>query len=93
MLNWSRQALDPSAADRIDRVHEHNRDGATRLLQRAHNRPTRSQDDIRRERDQFRCVAAKAIEIACAPAVFDPHVAADGPTQLRQPLRERRDVF
>src|SRR5262249_59641429 len=27
------------------------------------------------------------------PAVFDPHVAADGPAQLGQPLRERRDAF
>src|SRR5262249_61241899 len=27
------------------------------------------------------------------PAVFDPHVAADGPAELGQPLRERRDAF
>ena len=60
---------------------------------RAHDRPSRSQDDIRRERDQLRSVSAKAIEIAGAPAVFDPHVAADNPAQLGQPLRERRDAF
>ena len=60
---------------------------------RAHDRPSRSQDDIRRERDQLRSVSAKAIEIAGAPAVFDPHVAAEGPAQLGQPLRERRDAF
>src|SRR5262249_23517576 len=46
-------------------------------------RPSRSQDDIRRERDQLRSVSAKAIEIAGAPAVFDPHVAADGPAESR----------
>jgi hypothetical protein len=63
------------------------------LLKRAHDRPSRSQDDIRRERDQLRSVSAKAIEIAGAPPVFDPYVAADGPAQLGQPLRERRDAF
>ena len=74
-------------------VHEHDRHGAACLLKRAHDRPGGSQDDIRRERDQFRSVSAKAIEIAGAPAVFDPHVAADDPAQFGQPLRERRDVF
>src|SRR5205807_1125705 len=78
---------------RIDRRHEHDWYGAACLLKRAHDRPSRSQDDIRRERDQLRSVSAKAIEIAGAPAVFDPYVAADGPTQLGQPLRERCDAF
>ena len=34
--------------------------------------------------------SAKAIEIAGAPAVFHPHVAADGPAQLLQALQKRR---
>src|SRR5262249_31923960 len=73
--------------------YEQERRGAACLLKRAHDRPSRSQDDIRRERDQLRSVSAKAIEIAGAPPVFDPYVAADGPAQLGQPLRERRDAF
>ena len=52
----------------------------------AHDRSSRGQDDVRRERDQFRCVFSVALEIACAKAVFDPHVVAVGPTQLLQPL-------
>ena len=32
---------------------------------------------------------ANAVGIACGPAGVDPHVAADGPAQLRQPLQER----
>jgi hypothetical protein len=56
-------------------------------------RPGSSHDDIRRERDQLRSVAAKAVDIAGAPAVFDPHITTDDPAQFRQPLRERREVF
>src|SRR5262249_1506928 len=78
---------------RIDRRHEYNRHGAACLLQRAHDRAGRSQDDIRRERDQLRGVSAKAIEIARAPAVLDPHVTADTPAQFGQSLRESRNVF
>ena len=49
------------------------------------------QDDVRRERDQFRRVSANAVGIARRPAGVDLHIAADGPAQLLQPLQERRD--
>ena len=55
-----------------------------------YNRVRRANDDVRRERDQFCCVSAKAVGIARAPAVVDPHVAAGDPAQFLQPLRERR---
>src|SRR5262249_60258007 len=61
------------------------------IVKSAHDRPGRSQNDIRRKRDQLRSVSAKAIKIACAPTVFDPRVTADGPAPSLQPLRERRD--
>ena len=35
------------------------------------------QDDVRRERDQFRRVSANLGGIARGPAIVDPHVAAD----------------
>jgi hypothetical protein len=44
------------------------------------------------ERDQFLRVCADVIEIGSAPAQVNPHVAAIGPTQLRQPLQECREV-
>ena len=50
------------------------------------------QDDVRRERDQFRRVSANAVGIAPAQRDVDPHVAAVGPAQLLQPLQERRDA-
>ena len=36
-----------------------------------------SQNDVRRERDQFRCVSANGVDVVAAPAGIDPHVAAD----------------
>ena len=42
----------------------------------------RGQDDIRRQRDQFRRVFARVFGIACGPAIIDPHIASIGPAQL-----------
>ena len=44
-----------------------------------------------REGDQFRRVLAHIVDIAGAPAVVDPHVAAVSPTQLLQALQKRGD--
>ena len=87
-----RQAVDEAGADRIgDDDREHDRHGAGRLQQRRHGRGAMGQNDVRRERDQFRRVSANVGGIGCGPAGVDPHVAADGPAQLRQPLQERPD--
>ena len=87
-----RQTLDEAGADRIGDLHEHDRHGAGRLLQRPHGGAAWSQDDVRRERDQFRRVSASAVGVARCPADVDPHVAAVGPAQLLQSLLERRDA-
>ena len=50
------------------------------------------QDDIRRQRDQFRREFANVIGIACAPAVVDLHIRDDGPVQLLQSLMESREA-
>jgi hypothetical protein len=47
------------------------------------------QDDIGRQRGQFRCVPANVGGIGRSPAGVDPHVAADAPARLLQPLQER----
>ena len=57
----ARLSTQPPPTGSID-VHEHDRHGAARLLQRAHDRRHSGQDDIRRERNQFRRVSAKALE-------------------------------
>src|SRR5262249_37370269 len=46
-------------------------------------------DNVRCERDQLRCIPAKAVGIAPAPACFDPHIATVGPPQMLQYLHER----
>ena len=50
------------------------------------------QDDVRRERGQFRGVSANSVALASGPADVDPHVAADRPAKLLQPLQERFDA-
>jgi hypothetical protein len=50
------------------------------------------QDDIGRERGQFRRVSANFVGLAGGPARLNPRVAADTPAQQRQPLQERSDA-
>ena len=50
------------------------------------------ENDVGRERDQFRRLSANIGGIGRRPAGVDPHVAADGPAQLRQRLLERPDA-
>jgi hypothetical protein len=57
-----------------------------RKQQRPHSRGAMGQNDVRRERSQFRRVSANFGRIGRGPAGVDPHVAADGPAQLPQPL-------
>ena len=77
----SRQAVDEAGADRIAGDWEHDRDGAGRLQQRPHGPGAVGQDDVRRERGQFRRVSANFGGTGCGPAGIDPHVAADAPAQ------------
>ena len=77
----SRQAIDKTGGDRIGDDREHDRHGAGRLQQRPHWSGAMGQDDVGRERGQFRRVSANVGGIGCGPAGVDPHVAADGPTQ------------
>jgi hypothetical protein len=48
------------------------------------------QNDVRRERDQFRYVFAETIGIASGPAIIDPHVDTVRPAQGGERLLERR---
>src|SRR5262249_54146609 len=66
--------------------------GTRRVQQRLRGCTANSQDDIGRERDQFRCVSTNALGVAGAPANFDANIAALDPARLRQRLRERQDA-
>src|SRR5262249_10678461 len=61
--------------------------------QRPHGRGAVGQDDVRRERDQIRRTLAYRVRVRTGPPVFDAHVAANRPTRLLQPLKERRKAI
>jgi hypothetical protein len=87
-----RQAVDEAGADRIDDGREHDRYGAGRLQQRPHGRGGMGQDDVGRERGQFRRVPANLGNIGRSPSCVDAHVAADGPARLLQALMKCRNA-
>src|SRR5262249_1186671 len=60
------------------------------MLQRHHGQGATGQDDVRREREQFRSMFCAAVGIVLAPAGVDPHIAANSPAQFLQTLVERR---
>src|SRR5258708_38036438 len=49
-----RQTIDEAAADRINHRHEHDRHGASRLLQRLQYQRAADQDDVRLQTPQLR---------------------------------------
>jgi hypothetical protein len=74
-----RQVVDEARADRIGDVGEHDRDGAGNPLKCRHALRATGQDDIRRERDQFRRIFAFQLDIIRPPADVNLHVAAVAP--------------
>ena len=81
-----------SCADGIGDPCENDRHRAGRLQHHSDGGRAAGQDDIRRERHQFRCEGARAIGIAVGIANNDLHIFAVGPAQLLQRLLERSDV-
>jgi hypothetical protein len=85
-----RQAFDQAGTDRVGNIHEHDWDRAGRPLQGSHGRAANGQDRVRRERNQFRSVLAKAVGIATGQANVDLQVSVDRPAQLMETLLEHR---
>ena len=75
---WPREAVDEACRNRISNDRENDRHGAGRLQQRGYGSGAMGQNDVRRERDQFRSVLANFGGIS-TPARVDPRVAADSP--------------
>src|SRR5262245_14040780 len=88
----SRLARNEAGADRVGGDRKHNGHRAGRLQQRPHGRGPVGQNDVRSKRGQFRRVSANIAFIGRSPASVDPHIAADAPAQLLQPLQERPDA-
>src|SRR5262249_41999897 len=79
---WVGHALYEAGTNRIWDIHEYNRDGASGLLQRRNCHTAHTYNYVRRERNQFRSVAAKMIAIAPNVPSFNLEIAANRPAQL-----------
>src|SRR5262245_59996319 len=77
-------------AYRVNNVHEHEGDGAGRLLQSGDGGAARWEDQFRIERDQFANVSANQFTIADgSPAIVNAQVGALDPAQLLERLLQR----
>src|SRR5215471_20514644 len=83
-----RHTLYEASANWVWNVHEHNWDGTSGLLQRCNRHAAHTHNYVRRERDQFRRVASKVVEIAPNVSNFNLEIAADRPPQLLKGLRK-----
>src|SRR5262249_34009343 len=84
------QAFHKATSNRVGDIHEDDRDRAGRLEHGPYGRSAVGHHDIWRERHQVGCLSAIEFGIAKAPAIVDPYIAADCPTQLLQRLQECR---
>src|SRR5262245_39783668 len=71
----ARKACNITGADRVRDLNEHDRHSARCLQQWSYPCGAVGQDDLRCERDQFRCVTANALVLTRAPSVVDVHIA------------------
>ena len=79
---WVGHALYEAGTNRIWDIHEYNRDGASGLLQRRNCHTAYTYNYVRRERNQFRRVAAKVVVVAPKVPSFNLEIAANRPAQL-----------
>jgi hypothetical protein len=86
------QTLYETAANGVGDLHEHDRDRASCLKNSNEPWIALCEDDIRRECDQLRCVAAQALVISPREAVLDVDVASFSPAKLGEALFERDDA-
>src|SRR5262249_39818257 len=85
----ARQACDEAGTDRINNLHENDRYGTGDMLQGRYADAGGSQNNVRRERDQFCRILSHGVCTRATPTIVDPHVAARTPPCFLQPLCER----
>src|SRR5436190_19420494 len=76
-----RYALNEAEANWIVGVHEHNRDGARRLLQCRDRWRSVAKNDIWFQAYEFCGIMAEAVQISGRPTIIDPDVVALAPAQ------------
>jgi len=71
--------LDKASADRVGQIHEHDWNGVGCLQQQPSGRAANGQNDVRRERNQFRRISADGRGVATGRAIVDLQVSANHP--------------
>ncbi|MGC2046697.1 MAG: hypothetical protein WA669_22970, partial [Pseudolabrys sp.] len=66
--------------------------GAADMLQGCHAKGAAGQNNVWRERNQFCCVSAFAVDIVRTPADVDPHIATISPALLLDAVLECREA-
>jgi hypothetical protein len=61
-------------------------------LEHIRQRAAGGQNDVWRQREQFRCILAIVFGNACGKAIINVHIIAAGPAQLLQLLLECREA-
>ena len=87
-----RQAVDKAGADRIETPRTRSARCGSPVAMPPRSGAPCGQNDIRRERDQFRRVSAKSVGIAAAQRVSIRTLRPIGPAQLLQALHEAVDA-
>src|SRR5215468_8656454 len=83
------QAIDDTRAYRISHGREHDGQSAAEMLQSCHGYGAAGQDDVGREREQFRGIFCAPVGVVLGPADVDPHITSNIPAQFLQALVER----
>src|SRR5215475_2561068 len=83
------QAIDDTRAYRISDGREHDGQSAAEMLQSCHGYGAAGQDDVGREREQFRSIFCAPVGVVLGPADVDPHITSNIPAQFLQALVER----
>jgi hypothetical protein len=87
---WSCQIRHYAAGDWIKHEREYDRYRAGRLLQRARGRRAVCEQQVRRERDQFRSLRVEGLAVSDRVAIIDVEVATDDPTEISKRLNDDR---
>jgi hypothetical protein len=83
---------DDTAGDGVGRGHKDDRDRPGLSLEGKGRRGPDCQDDVGLQAHQFLRERSYPIDVTAVPPKVHPHVATIGPTQVREPLRERREA-
>jgi hypothetical protein len=87
-----REALDEAAADRVEHLHEHDRNRSGLLLERGDDLSGVRQDRVRRQGEEFRGISSRSPGVAFAETNVEPDVASFAPAEVLHSLAKCREA-